>query len=83
MSLIRLAGAFRSRASARSTCGRVVTISVDEYRHLRIDPRQFAVVPEHFIGDIERIVFENDRFAVVAKREGMPADVARDEDPRA
>ena len=30
----------------------------------------------------ERIVYENDRFAVVAKREGTPADVARDGDPR-
>jgi 23S rRNA-/tRNA-specific pseudouridylate synthase len=47
-----------------------------------MDPRQFAVVPEHFIGSIEWIVYENDRFAVVAKREGMPADVARDENPR-
>ena len=35
--------------------------------------------PDHFIGDSERIVHENDRFAVVAKREGMRADVARDE----
>ena len=66
---------------ALETCGRVITITVDEYRHVRMDPRQFAVVPEHFIGDIERIVYENDRFAVVAKREGMPADVARDENP--
>jgi hypothetical protein len=40
------------------------------------------VTPDHFIGDVERIVYENDRFAVVAKREGMPADVARDENPR-
>jgi hypothetical protein len=37
---------------------------------------------EHFIGDIERIVFENDRFAVVAKRAGTPADVVTETDPR-
>jgi hypothetical protein len=67
---------------ALKDCGRVLTITLDEYRHVRMDPRQFAVVPEHFIGDIERIVYENDRFAVVAKREGTPADVARDENPR-
>jgi hypothetical protein len=41
-----------------------------------------VVFPGHFVGDIEWIVFENDRFAVVAKREGVPADVARDENPR-
>jgi hypothetical protein len=39
-------------------------------------------MPEHFIDDIERIVYEDDRFAVVAKRQGRPAEVARDEDPR-
>jgi hypothetical protein len=67
---------------ARMTCDAAIDITLDEYRHVRMDPLQFAVVPEHFIGDIERIVFENDRFAVVAKREGVPADVARDESPR-
>jgi hypothetical protein len=67
---------------ALEMCHRSIDITMDEYRHVRMDPRQFAVVPEHFIGDIERIVYENDRFAVVAKREGMPADVARDENPR-
>jgi hypothetical protein len=45
-------------------------------------PGQFAIVPDHFIGDIERIVFENDRFAVVAKRAGTPADVVTETDPR-
>jgi hypothetical protein len=41
-----------------------------------------VVCPGHFVGDIEWIVYEKDRFAVVAKREGVPADVARDENPR-
>jgi 23S rRNA-/tRNA-specific pseudouridylate synthase len=67
---------------ALKTCGRVITITVDEYRNVRMDPRQFAIVPEHLIGDIERIAYENDRFVVVAKREGTPAHVARDENPR-
>ena len=66
---------------ARMTCDAAIDITLDEYRHVRMDPRQFAVVPAHFIGDIDRIVYENDRFAVVAKREGMPAEVARDENP--
>jgi hypothetical protein len=67
---------------ARMTCDAAIDITLDEYRHVRMDPRQFAVVPEHFIGDIERIVYENDRFAVVAKREGISADVASDDNPR-
>ena len=67
---------------ALKDCGRVIAISLDEYRHVRMDRRQFAVVPEHFIGDIEWIAYENDRFAVVVKREGVPADEAREENPR-
>jgi len=39
-------------------------------------------VPEHLIGDIERIISENDRFAVVSKREGTPAEVSMEENPR-
>jgi hypothetical protein len=63
-------------------CGRVIAIAMAEYRQVRGDPRQFAIVPEHFIGDIEWIVSENDRFAVVAKRQGTPADVAIEESRR-
>jgi hypothetical protein len=37
---------------------------------------------EHLISDIERAVEETDRFVVIAKREGTPAQVAREDDPR-
>ena len=67
---------------ARMTCDDAIDITLDEYEHVRKDARQFVILPEHVVGDIERIVFENDRFAVAAKREGVPADVARDENPR-
>ena len=63
-------------------CGRVIAITVTEYRQVRGDPRQFAIVPEHVVGDIERIVSQDDRFAVVAKREGTPAEVAIEETQR-
>jgi hypothetical protein len=67
---------------ALNTCDRPIDIRMDEYRMVRSDPRQFAIVSEHLIGDIERIVYENDRFAVVMKREGTPADVAGKEPAR-
>ena len=67
---------------ARMTCDAAIDITLDEYEDVRKDARHFVILPEHFVGDIERIVFENDRFAVVAKREGVPADVARDQNPR-
>ena len=34
------------------------TDAMNEYRQVRIDSRQLAVVAEPFIGDIDRIVFE-------------------------
>jgi hypothetical protein len=67
---------------ARMTCDATIDITLDEYEQVRKDARHFVILPGHFFGDIEWIVFENDRFAVVAKREGVPADVARDENPR-
>ena len=68
---------------ARMTCDAAIDITLGEYEHVRKDARHFVIFPGHLVGDIERIVFENDRFAVVAKREGVPADVARDENERA
>ena len=67
---------------ALKSCNEVIEITLAEYQDVRSDARRFAIVPEHFIGDIERIVFENDRFAVVAKRAGTPADVVTETHPR-
>jgi hypothetical protein len=67
---------------ARMTCDAAIDITLDEYEDAREDALHFVIFPGHFVGDIERIVYENDRFAVVAKREGTPADVARDQNPR-
>jgi hypothetical protein len=67
---------------ARMTCDATIDITLDEYEDVRENARHFVINPGHVAGDIEWIVYENDRFAVVAKREGVPADVARDENPR-
>ena len=67
---------------ALNSCDRLIEITTAEYQEVRSDATQFAIVPEHLIGDIERIVFENDRFVVVAKRAGTPADVVTKTDPR-
>ena len=63
-------------------CDRLIAISVAEYERVRSDPRQFAVVRDHVMGEVERVVNETERFVVVAKREGTPAAVATEEDPR-
>jgi hypothetical protein len=66
----------------RERCDRVIALTVEEYERVRADPRQFAIAREHLIPDMEQIVAETDRYAIVAKREGTPAAVATEEDPR-
>jgi hypothetical protein len=66
----------------RDFCDRVIAIKTAEYEEIRSDPLQFIVVRDHLIPDVERIVAETDRFVIVAKREGTPASVAIEEDPR-
>ncbi|HUG89152.1 MAG TPA: hypothetical protein VMP42_10375 [Actinomycetota bacterium] len=64
------------------SCERVIAITKSEYERVRSDPRHFAVIREHVIADIEDVVDDTDRFVVVAKRGGTPADVVVEEDPR-
>jgi hypothetical protein len=63
-------------------CNLFIAVTKDEYERIRNDPRLFAVVGEHVIPDIEQIVTENDRFTIVEKRQGTPAEVAIRTDPR-
>ena len=63
-------------------CDQLITITKAEYERVRNDPRQFVIVREHLIPDVEQVVFEGDRFLVVRKREGTPAQVATRSDPR-
>jgi hypothetical protein len=66
----------------RLECDRVLAITLAEYESVRADPRQFAVTRDHVMAEVERVVAETDRYAVVAKRQGTPAAVAIEEDPR-
>ena len=66
----------------RLECDRVIAITLAEYESVRADPRQFAVTHNHVLADLERVVAATDRYSVVAKREGTPAAVAVEEDPR-
>ena len=63
-------------------CDRTVRITKAQYEQVRSDPRQFVIVRDHLIPDVEQVVSDGDTFLVVAKREGIPAEVAIQEDPR-
>jgi hypothetical protein len=63
-------------------CVDFIEVAMDEYQRIRSDPRQFGVVKEHVIQDVEEIVLDADRFTIVAKREGIAAEVAIRANPR-
>ena len=63
-------------------CTRVIAISIPEYEALRSDARLFAVLADHVVPDVEDVVRRTDRFIVVRKRDGAPAEIAEREDPR-
>ena len=65
-----------------ASCDRMIAITPREYERVRSDPRWFAVVRDHVVPDAEVVVEEHERFVVVVKREGTPAEVAEQEDPR-
>ena len=66
----------------REDCDRPIAMTLAEYESVRADPRQFAVAHDHVQAEVEQVVTQTDRYAVVAKREGTPAAVAVEEDPR-
>jgi hypothetical protein len=63
-------------------CDRLIAITIAEYESVRADATQFAVVRGHVMPEVERVVAETDRYTVVTKREGTPAAVAIQQDPR-
>jgi hypothetical protein len=65
-----------------ATCERMIAITVPEYERVRSDPRWFAVLREHVVPEAEVVLEEHDRFVVVLKREGTPAEIAEQQDPR-
>jgi hypothetical protein len=65
-----------------ATCDRVIAITTSEYERVRSDPRWFAVYREHVVPDAEVVLEDHDRFVVVVKREGAPAEIAEQRDPR-
>ena len=66
----------------REDCDVYLKVNKAEYEDVRADGRQFVIFAEHFNSEVDRIVSEGDGFTVVAKREGEPADIARESDPR-
>jgi hypothetical protein len=67
----------------REDCTQPIRLSLAEYEEIRSDPTHFAVARGHEVVDLEHVIRETDRFSVIEKFPGAPAQVALDRDPRA
>lgn len=62
-------------------CTVKIAMTTAEYEHVRSNPTHFALAIGHSTPEIERVVSENDRFAVAEKQAGA-GRLAAEHDPR-
>jgi hypothetical protein len=67
---------------ANPDCDARIALTLAEYERVRADPTHFAIHPGHQVPEVEAVVAENERFDVVRKHEGEPAELATEYDPR-
>lgn len=61
----------------REDCDVFLWVTKAEYEDVRSDAKQFVILGEHLNTDADEIVSEGERFTVVAKPEGEPAEIAQ------
>ena len=62
-------------------CNERLSLTLEEYEHVRSQPNRFIVLPGHNVPDLDLIQVASDRYFVVSKL-GTGAQVARELDPR-
>lgn len=65
-----------------SDCTERLEIPVSEYERVRGDSRHYVIASGHEIPDVETVIAQTERYAVVQKHEGDPARLARETDLR-
>ena len=63
-------------------CTQPISLSRAEYEGIRAEPIRFAIALNHENPELDRLVSENERFAIVDKIGGFAARLARSTDPR-
>jgi hypothetical protein len=63
-------------------CAERIEVPVASYEQVRGDARLYVIAKGHEFEDAELVVEETDGYDVVQKREGAPAELARDLNPR-
>lgn len=66
---------------ADEACKAAIALSREEYERVRSDPRQFVILPGHDVPDVELVLTEGDRYAIVRKV-GEAGRLAEATDPR-
>lgn len=63
-------------------CTAPVSLTLAEYEEVRSDPTHFVIAHGHDVIDVERVIEQNERFAVVEKFSGEAERIAVETDPR-
>ena len=63
-------------------CTEPIGLTRGEYEAVRAVPVRFAIALNHENAEIDRVLFENQRYATVEKFHGPGARIARSTDPR-
>ena len=63
-------------------CTDQVPLTLEEYEAIRAESERFFVCGGHEIPDIESVVETHERYVVVRKHPGGPAELAEELDPR-
>src|SRR5688572_8326228 len=63
-------------------CTAPVSLTLAEYEDIRGNPTHFAIAHGHEVIDVERVIEQNERFAVIEKVTGEAERIAVETDPR-
>jgi hypothetical protein len=63
-------------------CTDRLEVGVSAYERIRGDARLYVITKGHEFEDVETVVEETNGYDVVQKREGAPAELSRDLNPR-
>jgi hypothetical protein len=66
-----------------AACGEMVSLTRREYESVRASPTRFLIVADHEDPQVEHLISENARFAIVETLPGSPSRIALRSDPRA
>jgi hypothetical protein len=65
-----------------SGCAEQLEVGVADYERIRSDARLYLIAHGHDFPEVEQVVESREGWEIVRKREGTPAEVSEETDPR-